>query len=142
MKVKGMSSVTRALRAFERDSERAAKDMLQKIAGEILQSALLRVPVKYGDLKASLGIEQTDGGWTFKIYASAKHAPWVEFGTGGFVVVEGGYEDYAMEFFVSGEGHSRPQPYLFPPFIAERETIVDKVAKGLTEYVNRFNRAA
>lgn len=112
-KLKGLASVNKQLRKLERDSQKAINKGIQETARLILNSALNRVPVAMGDLKKSLGIENMPEEMKAKVYASALYAAFVEFGTGAFVEVPTGLEDYAMEWFVSGDGVSRPQPYLF-----------------------------
>lgn len=125
--MKGYNELKKQLRDLENVVENDIKEVLKKGANDILQRALSRVPVDKGILKSSGGIEETDNGWVFKVYFSAKYAPYQEFGTGALTEVPLGLEDYAMEFFVSGKGFTPAQPFLFPAFFDFRDAIVKEV---------------
>lgn len=135
MKLTGYNTLVKELKDLQPKIDKAIKEELLKIANDILSDALARVPVAKGILRASAGVEASNGGFTVSVYFSAKHAPYVEFGTGPLTEVPAGYEDYAFEFFVSGEGHSRPQPYLFPAFFAHRDSIVTRLETAIRKYV-------
>ena len=132
-KVKGMASVFRAIDKLERDVEREVNTELKRICDEILADAVSRVAVDKGSLRASAYVNPYENGYA--VGFSASYAPYQEFGTGNMTVVPSGYDDFAMEFFVTGEGKGKPQPYLFPAFLARREEIVNELENKLNEYI-------
>lgn len=134
-KLKGLSDVNKQLRKLERDSQIAINKGIQETARLILNSALGRVPVAMGDLRSSLGIELLPNEMMAKVYASALYAAFVEFGTGAFVEVPSGLEDYAMEWFVSGDGVSRPQPYLFNSMADHQDQLLPLIEAELKKMI-------
>lgn len=129
VKIKGLDKLLIELRDLPKQVEKEAIAQLKVICDEILADALSRVPVRMGELKGSGRVKAIAGGYSVGFDIS--YAPYVEFGTGDFVVVPQGYESFAMEFFVSGEGKSRPQPFLFPAFLAKRENIVKEIEQKI-----------
>lgn len=133
IKVKGFATVKRLFRELENELPNEVEKELKKVADAILADAVNRVPVDKGLLKASAFVEKTENGWT--IGFSAKYAPYQEFGSGSLTEVPTGYESYAMEFYVDGSGRTPAQPFLFPAFLKQRDSIVDKLAQGLNDYI-------
>lgn len=129
-----MRELEKELKNLQNNLEKDVKEILRKGANDILQRALSRVPVDKGILKASGGIEESDGGWTFKVYFSAKYAAFQEFGTGALVEIPKGYEDYAMEFKMGDSKNMRPQPFLFPAFFEFRDAITKEINDLLISY--------
>lgn len=145
-RIKGMRQAINALRKFDRESQQGAKDELLKIGQEILAQALRNVPVDSGQLQASLDIEIQDNGWRVIVYTDAPHAAFQEFGTGRFAgelvrSYPSDVDKYAYTFFVSGEGDTRAQPFLFPPFLAVREQVAQRVEEVLRKRAAEFNRS-
>lgn len=71
---------------------------------------------------------------TGRVTAGSKYAAYVEFGTGGFVDVPEGVEDYAMTFYVNGKGTMRPSPFLFPAFFTESKKMLEQIRKELVKW--------
>lgn len=136
VELNGLKELNRALNKAAKDIAKNVDFELKRIASEILQSALNKVPDSRGMLKSSAYINKIDNGWV--IGFSAKYAPYVEFGTGPLVEIPVGYEDFAMEFFVNGSGHTPAQPFFLNTFIARKDTIVDELASKLELYLNSF----
>jgi HK97 gp10 family phage protein len=83
-------------------------------ASHISRTAKKNVKVDNGDLRKSIGYEAN--GKTISVYANAKYAPYVEFGTGDKVDLSdmrelGIPESYAMQF--KGEGFTGKKPVNF-----------------------------
>ena len=135
-KVNGLKEVLRALDKASKDIPKSVDDEIKKIANEILQAALAKVPSASELLRASAFIEKIDGGWT--IGFSAKYAAYQEFGTGALVEIPKGYEDFAHEFFVNGKGVTPAQPFLLPAFLARRDNIVNELSQKLDAYIKSF----
>lgn len=133
-KVKGLRQAQRELDQLAKQIESEADAELKRIADGILADAVSRVHVRSGELKRSAFIEKIQGGWT--IGFSASYAAFEEFGTGPLTEVPVGYEETAMEFFVSGKGYQPAHPYFFPAFLAKRDSIVDELEKAISKLVN------
>lgn len=127
IKGKGFDRLIRDLRKI--DPREIIEQELVKIGNEILRDALANVPVDTGELKESAAIETSweDDTITVTVFFSALYAAYVEFGTGDFVSVPDGLEDYAMTFKGSRKGFSRPQPYLFPAYFKVLPQIVKRL---------------
>lgn len=69
----------------------------------------------------------------YKVGASAHYMPYVEFGTGTFVNVPAGLEDYAMQFKGRGirQVNLPARPFLFPAYEAERIRLIERLKKTL-----------
>lgn len=131
LKTKGFNALIKELRNF--DAKKLVQDELTAIGNEILRDAVAHVPVDTGELKQSAGIETRweEDALIVSVFFSARYAAWVEFGTGAFVDVPSGLEDYAMEFYVNGKGTTRPQPYLFPAYFKVLPTIIKRLEDAI-----------
>ena len=130
-KIKGMGALTKMLKDIRKTSEQAAQKGILKTAKLIEADAKASVPVKQGLLKNSIGVEQ-DQTKTF-IFADARYAPYQEFGTGPLTEAPRGYEAYAAEFKITGEGHTPPKPFLFPAFFKHQNTIQPFIEEELNK---------
>jgi hypothetical protein len=77
-------------------------------------------------LKQSIFYEPTKNGFGASITANAKHAPYVEFGTGGLVNIPKGYEEIAAQF--KGKGIRQinlpARPFLIPTTKSELRKMI------------------
>lgn len=137
MKIKGMANVMRQIKSMDAKSKQAINKGIQEAARLILNSALSRVPTKMGDLKASLGIENIPQEMTSKVYASALYSAFVEFGTGAFVEVPIGLEEYAMQWFETGKGRGHPKPFLFNSMADHQEKLLPLIEQELKKLLNK-----
>lgn len=94
------------------------KAELQNTGLETLNEAKTKVPVDTGNLRQQSNYEATREGFGFKVSFSASYAPYVEFGTGGSVLVPNGWEEVAIQF--KGKGirtiNLPARPFLIPAF--------------------------
>lgn len=130
-KINGIKELTKQLNALDSGSKKAINKGIQKTARLILSSALAKIKVEKALLKSSMGIELMPDAMKAKVFASALHAAYVEFGTGAFVQVPVGLEAYAMEFFVNGKGVNRPYPFLFPALFENQDKLVPLIEAEL-----------
>jgi len=91
-------------------------DILTETVQNIETEATQLAPVDLGILKSSINGEVD--GLNGIIGTPVKHAPYMEFGTGGLVDVPEGLEDYAMRFKGAGikQVNLYPRPFLIPAF--------------------------
>lgn len=134
--IKGMRQAINQLRRLREDSANATRQVLSEVGDTILAEAKAAAPRKDGALISSGGKELPEDRLSVVVYFGAKHAPYIEFGTGPFVEVPNGYEDYAMTFFVNGKGHGRPHPFLFPAGLRASAIVMAK----LEDAFNKLNK--
>ena len=92
----------------------------------IEKAAVISVPVDKGFLKSSIQAKKIDR-LNYEVVAPIKYAPYVEFGTGSNVNIPAGFESFAQQFFVSGKGRNRAQPFLIPAFLFESEQLLKRL---------------
>jgi hypothetical protein len=63
-------------------------------------------------------------------YASVM-AAYYEFGTGAYVDIRYGLEDYAQQFFVNGRGRIPANAFLFPALFSVKKEFKEEVLKGI-----------
>lgn len=131
MTVKGLDTLLRDLKAFDPKAIVAKK--LEDIGNEILQNAVANAPSRASELKNSAKtiVRFEDDSFIVTIQFTAEYAAYVEFGTGDYVDVPSGLEEYAMTFYVNGEGTTRPQPFLFPAYFKKLPTILTDIENAI-----------
>lgn len=132
-KIRGLNDVIKELRAL-RNAEQLVQEELQKIADAIMQGAVSRVHVLSGHLKSTAYVNAVEGGYA--VGFSASYAAYEEFGTGPYTEVPNGLDEFAMEFFVSGKGHSPAHPYLLPAFFEERDKAIVTLEEAIRKHFN------
>lgn len=133
-KIKGMGQVQKMLKDLRKNTEAATQRGILKTAKLIEADAKAHVPKKQGILEGSIGIEQTPE--TTYIFAGARYAPYQEFGTGPLTEAPKGYEAYASEFKITGEGHTPPKPFLFPAFFKHQEKVIPFVEEEIQKVLD------
>jgi HK97 gp10 family phage protein len=105
-------------------------------AAHIVRTAKKSVVVDTGNLRQSINYEAN--GKTISVYASAKYAPYVEFGTGGSVEFTdmselGIPESYAAQF--KGEGKREvnlpARPFFFSSVRIEYKKLLERIGKKI-----------
>ena len=89
-------------------------------AEELASLAKRNAPKDLGKLAQSIqNFEDTISkniGTKYRVVVTEKYGAYVEFGTGDRVEVPDGLTDWAMQFYVNGQGHTPAQPFLYPAF--------------------------
>lgn len=137
IRINGLQAAFDQLNRLEQDIKDTINDVLGGVGEDILSDAIAAAPDNLGALKASGGLQRSPDQLSIKIYFSIKYAPYVEFGTGPLTEPPVGYEDYALEFFVSGKGYTPPQPFLFPSVFRHFPEIVPKIQTALQKLANK-----
>ena len=134
----GSADITKladALRATARQSEVTTQQVLVESANFLLTEMEVRVPVDTGELRESLGVRVEPK--RVLVGPSAKHAPYVEFGTGPHVIKA--KSGKALAFKVNGriiyrkQVHhpgTKAQPFVRPAYDAWKESLGPKVAEA------------
>ena len=106
------------------------KAVVNEAALNIQRKAKRRTPVDTGRLRASIHVKHFNNGLASEVGSDVEYAPYVEFGTGGFVEVPQGAQDYANQF--RGKHPANPgqhaQPYLYPAWEDEKPDFEAKLA--------------
>lgn len=136
MAIKGMGSIKKLLKNLRRDSQIATQKGVMRAARLIEADAKSRVPVGQGELQRSIAVEQTED--TTYIFSDKPYAAYQEFGTGHLVKIPQGFEDYAYQFFVNGEGRTGPQPFLFPAYFKHKEKIIPFIDEEIQKVLDKY----
>jgi HK97 gp10 family phage protein len=126
------------MRNAGRRAESTLKDEIER-AGRLTEGdAVTNVPVDTGKLRQSITYEATRNGLGAIVTANAPYAAFVEFGTGGSVLIPPGWEDVAIAFRGTGARtiSMPPQPYLIPAFERQKSELENR----LRTYVAALNR--
>jgi|TARA_R110001632_G_scaffold231703_1_gene370804 HK97 gp10 family phage protein len=104
------------LKALEDLSKQELSNELGRMALDSSRRAKKTAPVDTGNLKNSIGVERLTK-TSLSVFAKAKYAPYVEFGTGKVNLEDmkqlGIPDSYAAQFKGAKSGHMRAQPYFF-----------------------------
>ena len=116
--ITGLQETLNKLNAQSLEIQSFLKSEFQNTGLETLNEAKSKVPVDNNNLRKSSNYEPINEGLGFKVSFSADYAPYVEFGTGGSVLIPKGWEDVAIQF--KGKGlrtiNLPARPYLIPSF--------------------------
>lgn len=134
----GVASTIAKLKRFGSVGENRIKQITQVSANEIATEAQQNAPVNFGTLKQSINANQKDE-FNWLVSVNVSYAPYVEFGTGIFVEVPTGWEEFAMQYYVNGKGYSRPQPFLIPAYYKGVRQYKIDLKDSLNYLVERFN---
>jgi len=138
MQVKGINEVISKIRQYGKEAERDIEGVTELVARNIEKEAKVLVPTDLGKLGQSIQAnKQSQLSWTIEAGGTiAPYAPFVEFGTGGLVVVPQELKEIAIKF--KGRGvkkiNLRARPYLYPALLKGRVEYLDKLKKVLSKY--------
>lgn len=140
--LRGQDKVNRLLSSFLSEVEGGSKEATESSGRNILSGAKRDAPVDTGELRDSGYYEPTNKGFGAKIGFRALHAPYLEFGTGGYVDVPEGFADYAIQFKGAGirKVNILPQPYLIPNWLREHPIYLGKIKKVVATAARKFNK--
>jgi hypothetical protein len=123
------------LKALDKLEDRIVKKIefrIEDFVKEVNSEQIARCPVGgENDLRGGNDFRK-DGPMVWSLFNTMEYAPYVEFGTGAFVKVPTGLEDYAMQFYVNGEGITPATPFFFAPFLTKRKELIEQIKKDLT----------
>lgn len=125
----GFDDLARKLKAARQVIPRETKANIEAAGRLTEQGAKNDAPVDQGDLVKSIYFEVINNGWGSRVTASAEHAPFVEFGTGGAVAVPDGWTDIAAQFKGKGvrEVNLPAQPYLIPNYRIQADELIKRL---------------
>lgn len=140
--LKGQDKLERRLSEFFGDMENGAKNATETSTKNIYSNSRANAPVDTGELKGSGYYKISKKGLSGEIGFTAPHAPYLEFGTGGYVDVPEGFAEYAIQFKGAGikKVNIHPQPYLIPAWLKEHPVYLRNLQKVISEAKRKFRR--
>ena len=128
--IQGLQSVLSKISEIPAKAVKVVDLELKAFAQETVNDAKVLCPADLGYLRNSIQFETTP--LNAFINVNAFYAAYVEFGTGTNVFVTDfaftpEQKAYAAEFFVSGKGHMRAQPFLFPAYEKNRLLLIERL---------------
>jgi HK97 gp10 family phage protein len=140
--VKGLSQLLKDLQSFGEDGTRLAVAITNVTAETIANEAKVRAPVKYGQLRQSIGYDKAnDKTITSYIFANAPYAPYINWGTGGLVSVTPEFAEYAMTF--KGAGIKKinipATGFLTIPYLQNAKKYPLDLEKGFNKLTKQYN---
>lgn len=139
-RIKGLATVTNALKKKGAAIEQGVKDQLLLAASNIEADAYRDRPSD----KIEIFKDQSSSGLTQTIEASSfgnvPLAAYLEFGTGsGYKAIEGTLEpearELARQFYVNGQGRLPARPYLLPAYYRHRKIFLSNLRKLVKKIV-------
>jgi HK97 gp10 family phage protein len=130
IKVQGLDSLLKKMEGLRKEVEDRVDEEMDLLVEDIEADAKSLVPVDLGALKSSIRPAANER-LHKEIIVGERYAPYLEFGTGKFVEVPSGLEDYAMTWYVNGKGYIHPHPFLFPAVEKNRKPFIENLKKSL-----------
>ncbi len=129
----GIKEIQTALKDIDTKLKQDLADEMNASALNIQSNAKKLAPVDLGFLRNRIELEISDNRLTYDVEAKAKYSAYIEFGTGGEVVVPAGYEDLAILFKGNNvkKVNIRPQAFLIPSFETEKPKLISRIKKML-----------
>lgn len=127
--IKGLDKLLKDIKTKSADLQEEVQEEINDFSRRVVAKAKNRVPKDTGRLGQAIQANPLDLGVV--IEANIKYAAYVEFGTGSFVKVPAGLEDYAIQF--KGKGIKKvnlpARPFLFNSFFEEQKSLIDNLKK-------------
>jgi len=143
--VKGINKVLKQLKKFVVEAEKMVEETTASNAKEIARDAKVLAPIDLGKLRQSIFTKKNTNN-NYSIVASARYAPYIEFGTGAkvnlkYLVDAGIPESYALQFKGKGikQVNIQPRPYLYPAFIKGRKQYLKDLKGDLEHLTKKYN---
>lgn len=138
MEVKGINNAIADIRRLSKEAEKDIEAVTELVARNIEKNAKSAVVANFGKLGQSIQVVK-ENRLNWKIEAGgvlAPYAPFVEFGTGGLVVVPNELKEMAIKFKGKGikEVNLTARPFLYPALLRGRIEYLDKLKKVLAKY--------
>ena len=140
LKVKNINKVKDALKQYGEDGVKAFEDVIFSEATRMAEIAKVKAPVDNGTLRNSINWEK-ENALLYNVGTKIPYAPFMEFGTGGLVNIQKGWESLARPFI--GEGKRQvniePQPFMYPAYLESKKTFKKQMGIVLKKLNKDFN---
>ena len=142
LKVKGLNEVIAELKKFGKEGEKVIDGTLDAVAEEMVGKAKSELTAfDTGKLFQSIRKEKiAEMSYQVEAGQGAPYAPYIEYGTGGFVEVPKEFVDDAIK--AKGKGirqvNIMPRPFMFPAFLYGQKIIVKELEKSLEQLTSKM----
>lgn len=140
LKVENIKNVEAALKKYGNKAVKEFEDVVFDEATKMAQIAKVKAPVDFGTLQNSINWQkETD--LKYNVGTKIPYAPFMEFGTGGLVNIQSGWEEMARKFIGKGvkQINLRPQPFMYPAYLAGKKTFSKQLKLVIKKLNNNFN---
>lgn len=138
-KIKGLNKLLKDIKKFGKEAEKRIDEDMASVSSEIVVMAKQKAPKDTGKLTQSIGFEDNND-LSYTIFAGVKYAPYIEYGTGGFVEIPKELKDNAIQF--KGKGIKKinlpARPFLYPSVIKGREQLIKDLENTLDDLTNNI----
>ena len=127
LQVDGANALIKGLKKMSSDAVRIAEEEIEAGVQDIRTDAVAAAPVDTGRLRSSITAESQ--GLEGEVSTNVEYAGYMEFGTGGEVDVQPGWEDIAEQYRGSGERtvNITPRPFMRPAMEKNAPKIVERI---------------
>ena len=134
-----MDKLLKELKALDKDLPDLIDKVVQANASEMAQTARRLAPIDTGALRRSIRKQKT-GELQAKVRAGARYAPYMEFGTGGYVEVPAELQDIAIRFKGAGVKRIdiRPKPFMYPALKLQEPQLVHDMEKAIASKLRKI----
>lgn len=128
VKVTKPSVIANNIRKITEKKRKQIEAATRANAQELATQAKRNAPKDLSSLAKGIQFFEVESPWIkYAVVATEKYSPYVEFGTGDKVEVPPGLEDYAMQFYVNGEGTMPAQPFMYPALQKIRKQYIQDI---------------
>lgn len=132
IKIEGLDKLIKDFKELPAKITKEVEGELMFAGQEVINRAIRDVPVRTGRLKQGIGPAPVKTGrLTVEITSNAHYTAYVEFGTGDFVSIPEGLEDFAAQF--KGQGirkvNRRAKPFIFPALFFVRIDLQNRISQ-------------
>lgn len=139
--VEGDKKMAKKMATFPSQVRNIVEDAMVMALDEVYNRSLLAAPthgqaasIRSTVYKDMTSVKSNTSVFKGEVGYKTVLAAYYEFGTGAYVDVPVGLEDYAMQFYVNGKGVIPAHAFLFPAFFSVRndfiKDIVDNISKS------------
>jgi hypothetical protein len=132
-KLIGGDRVLQGLKRLSKETQERVSNELQITADDIARGAISKAAANFGGgggLRSGIGTSEIDK-YTFTVFSARDYSAYVEFGTGAYVSIPSGLEEYAKNFMaprpVKREVNLPARPFFFNTFEEERVNLIKRL---------------
>jgi HK97 gp10 family phage protein len=130
----GINKVMDTLHKFNKQTQIELKEEVGASALKIQSDAKRNAPVNLGTLRQSIYLNseiKSEYQYKFTIGSSASYAPYIEFGTGGKVLIPKGFQSYASQFKGKSKGRFKDMLLALTEWVQKKGIASGKQTKSV-----------
>ena len=140
LNVKNIKNVEAALKRYGKDAVDGFEEVIFDQATRMTEIAKLKAPVDDSFLQNSINWKK-ENNLHYDVGTKIPYAPFQEFGTGGLVNIQKGWEEMAEPFKGKGirQVNLDPQPFMYPAYLAGKKTYSKQMKLVVKDLNKKFN---